>query len=239
MNDQISREAKAAAAKAYQNAETPLTLAEVEEAMTRRLETINTEFAKGFDMIKQYPRSVTFFGSARFAEGDKHYDQARELGKRVASELGYAVTTGGGPGIMEAGSRGAFEAQGDSIGFTIKLPMEQVTNPYLSDYREFRFFFTRKVLLSFSAEAYVYFPGGFGTLDEFFEIVTLVQTRKIPKVPIILMGADYWQPLDAFVKKVLLDEHSAIDPEDCALYTITDSIDEALEIIRQAPLRRE
>jgi uncharacterized protein (TIGR00730 family) len=239
MNDKADIHQKTQAAKAYQWAQAPLTIAEIENATEHRLELINTEFAKGFDMVKKYPRSVTFFGSARCAEGDKHYDDARALGFRIASELGYAVTTGGGPGIMEAGSRGAFEAKGDSIAFTIKLPMEQVINSYLSDYREFRFFFTRKVLLAFSAEAYVFFPGGFGTLDEFFEILTLVQTRKIPQVPIILMGTDYWNPLDAYIEKVLLTEHAAIDAADRGLYCITDSLDEALEVIRKAPMRRE
>ena len=137
---------------------------------------------------------------------------------------------------MEAGNRGAHEAGGKSLGLDIQLPHEQNANPYTTDSVSFYYFFSRKVCLSFSAEAYVFFPGGFGTLDEFFEILTLVQTGKITPVPIILFGKSYWKHIDKVIKKLLLKK-KLIDPQDPKLYTITDSIDEAVEIIKQAPIR--
>lgn len=213
-----------------------LNLEKINENMTERLGTIEKEFAAGFDFIKTNSRSVTIFGSARTLETEKDYIVARELGCRIAKELDYTVITGGGPGIMEAGNRGAHEAGGDSVGMTIELPMEQVTNPYLTDHMDFKYFFSRKVCMSFSAEAYVYFPGGFGTLDEFFEILTLIQTEKIEPTPIILFGKKYWNGVDKMIKKFLL-KGEKIDPEDINLYTITDDIDEALEIIKNAPIR--
>jgi uncharacterized protein (TIGR00730 family) len=139
---------------------------------------------------------------------------------------------------MEAGNRGAHEAGGESLGLTIKLPMEQVTNPFLTEHLDFNYFFSRKVCMTFSAEAFVYFPGGFGTLDELFEILTLVQTGKIPKTPIILFGKKFWKNLDKFIKKNLLKSEK-IDKVDLNLYTITDDINEVLEIIKNAPLRNE
>jgi uncharacterized protein (TIGR00730 family) len=211
-------------------------LEKINEAINNRLHLINKEFTDGFDFVKKHSRSVTIFGSARTLENEKDYIKARELGYRISKDLGYAVITGGGPGIMEAGNRGAHEAGGDSLGLTIKLPMEQVTNPYLSEHLDFKYFFARKVCMSFSAEAYVYFPGGFGTLDEFFEILTLIQTEKVEPTPIILFGKKYWQGLDKFIKKHLL-KGEKIDKKDVDLYTITDDIDEALEIIKKAPVR--
>jgi uncharacterized protein (TIGR00730 family) len=213
-----------------------LNLEKINEAMNNRLNVIGKEFTDGFDFIKESSKSVTIFGSARTLPDEKDYIVARKLGYRIADELGYAVITGGGPGIMEAGNRGAKEAGGKSMGMTIKLPMEQVTNPYLTDHMDFKYFFSRKVTMSFSAEAYVYFPGGFGTLDEFFEILTLVQTNKIEPTPIILFGKKYWKGVDKLIKKFLLSAEK-IDADDVNLYTITDSIDEALEIIKNAPVR--
>ncbi len=239
MKDNPKRLQIAQFGKAYNSAQPPLTVEEIEKAIAHRLEIINTEFAKGFDLIKKYRRSVSFFGSARFDETSEYYLKAQSLAHRIVTELGYTIVTGGGPGIMEGASRGAYEARGNSIGFTIKLPNEQSINTFLTDYREFRFFFTRKVMLSFSAEAYIFFPGGFGTLDEFFEIVTLVQTRKIPPVPIIVVGKDFWEPLDTFIKQNLLERHATIDPEDRSIYRICDNEDEAFSIIKNAPLRRE
>ena len=142
---------------------------------------------------------------------------------------------------MEAANRGAIDSnkKEHSLGICIKLPNEQITNPYITDSINFKFFFTRKVILTFSAEAYIYFPGGFGTLDEFFEIVTLIQTNKIERVPIVLVGNEYWKPLDEFIKKMLCDKYSTINKEDMDLYTITEDEDEILEIVKKAPLRRE
>lgn len=214
----------------------PLTLKELNEEVENRLEKITEEFTKGFDFIKNCESSVTFFGSARTEEGDEDYEKCREIAKRIAEELKYSVVTGGGPGIMEAANRGAYEAGGRSIGFTINLPMEQVTNKYLTDHLGFHYFFSRKVCLSYSAEAFVYFPGGFGTYDELFELMTLVQTKKIEKVPIILVGKDYWTEFISYLKTNLLDEKK-IDEEDLNLMTITDDIDEVIEIIKNAPKR--
>lgn len=216
----------------------PLSREAIEKTTNERVNDIEEEFRRGFAFIQKHPRSVTFWGSARFKEGNEHYEQARRLGKRIVEELDYSVVTGGGPGIMEAGNRGAYEGGGKSLGLTIKLPMEQRTNAYVTDSCDFYYFFSRKVTLAFAAEAYLYFPGGFGTLDELFEILTLVQTGKIEgKIPIILIGSDYWKPLDAFIRKELLKDHSAISPEDLNLYTITDDEDEIMEIIKNAPIR--
>jgi uncharacterized protein (TIGR00730 family) len=215
-----------------------LTLEKLNEQINSRIDRIQQEFSNGFDFVKKCSKSITVFGSARTLPDEYDYKMARELGYRVAKELDYAVITGGGPGVMEAANRGAHEAGGKSLGLTIKLPMEQVTNPYLTDHLDFDYFFSRKVSMSFSAETYVYFPGGYGTLDELFEILTLVQTEKIEPTPIILFGKKYWKNLDKFIKKNLLKgDFAKIDEKDLDLYTITDSIDEALEIIKNAPIR--
>lgn len=214
----------------------PLTRAEMHEAAHKRVSVITKELSSGFEFLEDYPRSVTFFGSARFAPDHVYYQKALSLGKRVASDLGYTVFTGGGPGIMEAANRGAFEAHGSSVGITIELPHEQITNSFLTDHISLYYFFTRKVCLSFSAEAYIFFPGGFGTLDEFFEIICLVQTRKIQSIPIILVGETFWRPLETFMKEQLL-ALGTIDAEDLDLYTITDDEDKIIETIRKVPVR--
>jgi uncharacterized protein (TIGR00730 family) len=214
----------------------PMTLLEISESAQKRVALISEEFSDGFDFINNYPRSVTFFGSARTKEDSPYYTKARELAGRIVKELHYSVLTGGGPGIMEAANRGAFEAGGNSLGLTIELPREQIANKYLTDSEDFHYFFSRKVCLSFSAEAYLFFPGGFGTLDEFLEILTLVQTAKIPRAPIILVGKDYWEPLQNFFKEVLL-EHKTVDDEEMYFYTITDDDDLILKLIKEAPVR--
>lgn len=219
--------------------EPPMTIQKVEELIKKRIATINQEFVSGFELVKNYPRSVTFFGSSRFLEDNEYYKQANELSRRIVNDLNYAVVSGGGTGIMEAANKGAFEAGGDSLGLIIKLPAEFKSNQYLTDFREFNFFFSRKVMLSFSAETYIFFPGGFGTMDELFEIITLVQTKKIPKVPIVLAGKKYWEKVDQFIKETLFKEINAIDEEDMNIYKITDSEDEIIDIIKNAPLRKE
>lgn len=213
----------------------PLTLPELEEQIKKRVNNISSEFLAGFSLIKTTPKTVSFFGSARTLSSESDYQNAHKLAQEVA-RLGYAVVTGGGPGIMEAANKGAFEIDGNSLGLTIKLPSEQVTNPYINKSIEFKYFFTRKVTLTYAAEAYVYFPGGFGTMDELFEILTLVQTNKIQKVPIILFGSYFWEPLESFIKKYLL-ENGKINEDDLKLFIITDSIEEALKIIKEAPIR--
>ena len=214
----------------------PLTLHEVDEQITKRVTRIDHEFKEGFEFLKYQPKSVSIFGSTRFTENNHHYEQARSLAGKFA-KLGYTVVTGGGPGVMEAANRGAFENGGKSLGITIELPHAQVKNPYLTDYEDFYYFFTRKVMLSFSAEAYIFFPGGYGTLDEFFEIITLVQTNKIEPVPVICMGTDYWNELHNFIKTNIFEKHDSIEKADMDLYTITDDEDLVIDIVKKVPIR--
>lgn len=202
-----------------------------------RVCVVNEELRQGMDFMVRYPLSVTIFGSARLAPDHEYYQKAARISRRIVEELSYAVATGGGPGIMEGGNKGAFEAKGNSLGLTIKLPMEQSLNPYMTDHADFYFFFTRKVSLAYSAEAYLFFPGGFGTIDEMSEILTLVQTNKIAKVPIILVGEAFWKPLDAWFKSIMEDEYKTIGAGDRDLYIITDDEDLILETIKKAPIR--
>lgn len=208
----------------------------VHAARNDRASRIANEFDRGLRFIKRYPKSVTVYGSARFPATNPHYKDAYNLAFKL-SKLGYAVVTGGGPGIMEAANKGAKEAGGHSIGLNIELPHEQVINPYVTDSLSFYYFFSRKTTLSFSSEAYIFYPGGFGTLDEFFEIVTLVQTRKVRIVPIILVGVDFWKPLQSFIEDQCLVRHGALNRRDLSLYIITDKHDEILDIITNAPVR--
>ncbi len=204
-----------------------------------RVFRIMAEFVDGFQFLADIKRAVTFFGSARFEESNRWYKTARELGKMLAKTK-YSVITGGGPGIMEAGNRGASEGGGESIGINIQLPYEQRVNDYVKKGHGFYYFFTRKVMLAYSAQAYVFFPGGYGTLDELLEILTLVQTKKIhDNVPIILVGKDFWGDLNDWMKKKLLDQYDTIDAEDLKLYTIVDSAKEAFEIIKKSKPREE
>ncbi|MEK7116735.1 MAG: TIGR00730 family Rossman fold protein [Patescibacteria group bacterium] len=219
-----------------ENETKPLTLLEISESAKKRVTLISKEFTDGFEFIKNYPRSVTFFGSARTKGGEYYYEKARKLAGRIVEELRYSVVTGGGPGIMRAANRGAYEAGGNSIGLTIDLPSEQSVNEYLTDKIGFHYFFSRKVCLSFSAEAYIFFPGGFGTLDEFVEILTLMQTNKVPRAPIILIGKNHWQPLEEFFKNILLKD-GLINSDDISIYTITDDEEAVLEIIKNAQIR--
>ncbi len=205
-------------------------------AENARASRIAREFDDGLKFIRKYKKSVTVYGSARFTEDNPHYIDARALGARLA-KLGYAVVTGGGPGIMEAANRGAKEAGGDSIGLNIELPSEQILNPYTTDALSFYYFFSRKTTMSFSCETYIFYPGGFGTLDEFFEIVTLIQTKKIRPTPIVLIGKDFWEPLNAYIKKQMIEVHATINKDDLDLYTITDDHAEVERIVLAAPIR--
>jgi uncharacterized protein (TIGR00730 family) len=201
-----------------------------------QLNEIMKEFRVGFEELKKHTKSVTILGSTRLTPASSHYKQAQELGYRIAKELGYAVVTGGGPGIMSAANLGAKEANGASIGLTIHLPHGQLTNPYTTTVIDFDYFFVRKTILTFSAEAFVFFPGGYGTLDEFFDIITLVQTKKIPKVPLICIGKDYWNPLKKFMTEHMLEKHHAINADDLDLFTITDNLNTVLDTIKAAPV---
>lgn len=203
---------------------------------------LNEEFRQGFDVVKKNKdgnKSVTFWGSARLPVDNEYYQKALRLSRRLAGELKCMIATGGGPGIMEAGNRGAYEMGQPSLGLTIKLPTEQHTNQYVTEEIPFYFFFTRKVLMAYSAEAYLYFPGGYGTLDELFEILTLVQTGKISKLPIILVGSDFWKPLDDFIRQTLLEKDGTISKEDLDLYQILDDEDQIVEIVKNAPMRND
>jgi uncharacterized protein (TIGR00730 family) len=201
---------------------------------------IDAEFRRGFGLMEKYPQSVTIFGSARLAPETDIAKKVEVLAKKIA-DMDYAVVTGGGYGIMGAANKGAAEAEkGASIGINIELPFEQQLNNYVDEGLDFHHFYSRKVTLAYSAEAYIYCPGGFGTLDEFFEILTLKQTGKIPQVPIILYGKDFWEPLVEYFKEVLLRPGlETISESDLNLYTITDDDEEILQIIKDAEVRTD
>jgi uncharacterized protein (TIGR00730 family) len=204
-------------------------LAEFTHGDPWRVLRIMGEYVHGFDALAEVGAAVTVFGSARVPEGDPMYRAARELGGRLA-RAGFAVITGGGPGIMEAANRGALEAGGLSIGCNIELPREQGINPYVDVAVNFRYFFCRKTMFVKYAEGFVLFPGGFGTLDELFEALTLIQTGKVRRFPVVLFGAAYWRGLVEWLRERVLGE-GKIDPEDTALWTVTDSPEEACALI--------
>lgn len=208
-----------------------------EEDATWRVFRIMAEFVDGFEFLYPLRREVTFFGSARFPENNKWYKEARKLGRMLA-EHEFTVITGGGPGIMEAGNRGAYEGGGHSIGLDIELPEEQRRNAYVKKGIGFHYFFIRKVMLSASAQAYVFFPGGYGTLDEFFEMVTLIQTRKMEPVPIVCVGKDYWGKLDSWMSADLTETYETISPEDTNLYKIVDTAEEAFALLKDSKERK-
>ena len=187
------------------------------------------EFVRGFESLKGLGRCVTVFGSARFEEDHRYYDLARNLGGELA-KAGFAVMTGGGPGVMEAANRGAQEAGGVSVGCDIQLPQEQEPNPYLDRFVEFEYFFVRKVMLVKYSQAFVVMPGGLGTMDEVFETATLIQTGKIERFPIIVMGSEFWEPIRNFTTGSMLRE-GTVSESDREFFTMTDSVDEALAAI--------
>ena len=186
------------------------------------------EFIKGFRALHFVGPCVTVFGSARFKEDHIYYKQAREIGKRIAN-LGLVTMTGGGPGIMEAANRGAFEAGGKSVGCNIQLPFEQTPNPYVQTSITFSFFFIRKVLLVKYSYAFIIMPGGFGTQDEFFETLTLAQTKVINNFPIVVMGRSYYQPFQHWMDHMI--QAGTISAEDKKFVLFTDSVEEAINHI--------
>ena len=194
-----------------------------------RLFRIIGDFVDGFEVMPEFIPAVTFYGSARVKEGNKYYEAARELAKKLVAK-GFSIITGGGPGIMEAGNRGAKEAGGRSVGLNITLPMEQVPNPYATVTLNFRYFFARKVMFNKYATAYVLFPGGYGTLDEMTETLVLIQTKKLKPFPVILYGSEYWNGLVQWIKDVLLP-NGFISPEDFSLFQVVDDLDEIVQII--------
>ncbi|MBQ3271478.1 TIGR00730 family Rossman fold protein [Candidatus Saccharibacteria bacterium] len=187
------------------------------------------DLAQGLNLLRTIPQGVTVFGSARVREGDKFYDKARELGAEMAKN-GHAITTGGGPGIMEAANRGAYEYGGRSVGLNITLEHEQFANQYLTDVLEFKYFFARKVMLCMASKVFVYFPGGFGTFDELSEILCLMQENKMPRMPLFLFGKSYWRGLDRFIRGRVVKE-KYINLADTHIYKVTDDIQ---EIVRAA-----
>jgi uncharacterized protein (TIGR00730 family) len=191
---------------------------------------ILSEFVDGFDAMADVGPAVSVFGSARTHRNHRYYAMARDLGRRLA-EAGYSVITGGGPGIMEAANRGCQEGGQLSIGCNIELPREQGLNPYVDLGIEFRYFFARKVMFVKYADAFVIFPGGYGTLDELFEALTLIQTHKVQDFPVILMGSEYWTGMIDWIRSTLLAE-AAINQEDVDLLRLTDDIGEAVRIIQ-------
>ncbi len=195
-----------------------------------RVFRIMSEFVSGFELLRNHGLAVTFWGSARLEPGDKYYKMAEELAARLAKK-GFSVISGGGPGIMEASNVGAFKVGGKSVGLNIQLPFEQKLNPYTTESLNFDFFFSRKVMLTFASEAYIYFPGGFGTLDEFFEIITLIQTKKIERIPVIMIGSDFWNPLLQWFEKDLIKKFKTISKEDMELFKVFDDIKEAEKYI--------
>lgn len=200
------------------------------KASQKKMMQSDEEFNRAFEILNRHPKRVTVFGSARDVEENKFYrEQAYELGQKLVAK-GYSVVTGGGNGIMGAANHGAYDAGGGSIGFNIKLPHEQFPNPYTTDELAFKHFFTRKVALAFFAQAYIYFPGGFGTMDELFEVITLTQTGKMPRLRIILIGSDFWGGLAKFVEEKMLPMR-VISEGDQQLFYITDDIDEAVNLI--------
>jgi uncharacterized protein (TIGR00730 family) len=200
------------------------------DAAEGRLDGVVEEFDKAFDVIGKYDKTVTIFGSARKPQEDGVAWNAYEVARRLATE-GYAVVTGGGYGVMEAANRGAYDAGGNSIGLNILLPQEQALNNYTTASFQFQHFFGRKVAMTLDASAYIYFAGGFGTLDELFEVLALEETNKIARAPVILVGADFWGPIDDVIRSVLQERFGTITEEDRQLYKIVDDHDDIVRII--------
>lgn len=204
----------------------------MEEART--LLRVAWDFFRGFRVLHFVGPCVTVFGSARTKEMNPHYQLARKMGAAIA-ELGFTVMTGGGPGIMEAANRGAKEAGGRSVGCNIELPVEQAPNPYLDRFVTLRYFFVRKTMLAKYSYAFVVMPGGFGTLDEMFEALTLIQTGKLENFPVILMGADYWHEQVLMLQKMA--KAGSVSPGDLQLFHITDSVDEAVNFLLEKAIK--
>lgn len=234
MNEDKKYEYKEVTAEDIRNGGITLNAIDGEEA---KLCMIQDEFRAGMDVVKDLPPSATFYGSARLKEDHPEYIKAYKLAYRIAKELGFVIITGGGPGIMEAANKGAKEGGVESIGLTIRLPHEQDTNPYVTKEASFNFFFTRQVCMSYTTEACVFCAGGFGTLNELFEVLTILQTKKVGKFPVILYGVEFWTPLKQIIKDFLRDKYELIDEDDQDIFVITDNEDEVLEIIKKTNKR--
>jgi len=205
---------------------------DVEEEDEKRVARIDAEIDKGFDALRDVEDGVSIFGSARVGEDHRWYELCRDTAACLSRE-GFTVITGGGPGLMEAANRGAADADGLSVGLTIELPHEQVTNDYVNRQVDFHYFFARKLMFVRYARAFVCFPGGFGTLDELFESLTLIQTHRIKLFPTILVDSEFWEPLLDWVDD-RLDDGGLISPEDMDLLVTADTTEEVCGFVRQA-----
>lgn len=201
-----------------------------------RIFRVMSEFVAGFQFLSTSSNEITFWGSARLKPESPWYKEAVKL-SGMLSKKGFTIITGGGGGIMEAGNKGAYDAGGESIGLNIELPFEQNINPYVTRSQTFHYFFTRKVMMAASAQAYVFFPGGFGTLDEFFEIVTLIQTKKMQHTPIVCVGHAFWDGLFEWSASVQRDEFETISPDDLKLIQVVDTAEEAFKIVSRSKER--
>ncbi|MGQ0632298.1 MAG: TIGR00730 family Rossman fold protein [Sporichthyaceae bacterium] len=201
-----------------------------------RVLRIQAEFVEGFGLLAELGPGITVFGSARTPPDHPEYELARQLGFKLA-KAGYAVITGGGPGVMEAANKGCVEAEGTSVGLGIELPFEQGLNSYVDMGIDFRYFFVRKTMFLKYAQGFVFMPGGFGTLDELFEALVLVQTGKVTRFPVVLMGSDYWSGLLDWVSTTMV-EAGKISPQDLDLIEITDDVDRVVAIMKDADERR-
>lgn len=198
---------------------------------------IQEEFREGIDSVKNLGPSVTFYGSARLKPDHPEYIKAHDLAYRIGKELGYAIISGGGAGIMEAANKGGHDAGVESIGMTIRLPREQATNPYVTKEVPFHFFFARQVSMQYTTEACVYCAGGTGTMYEFFEMLTHLQTGKIGLIPIILYGVEFWTPIKKLLEEQFVEKYKTISAADLERFIITDDVDQILEVIRISKMR--
>ncbi len=215
------------------DADLPPTKEDFRETSQWRIFRIMAEFVEGFQFVADTKKSVTVLGGSAISEDNINYQNALNLGKMLSRE-GFAVVTGGGPGIMEAANRGAYEEGGESIGINIHLKEGERANRYMKRSIGFHYFFTRKVMLSYASSGYVFFPGGFGTLDEFFEIITLIQTKKIPlNGPVIAIGREYWDPLFKWMRNELCYNYKTIKGENLDIFRLVDTPEEAMEIIKK------
>lgn len=198
---------------------------------------IQEEFREGIDTVKDLGPSVTFYGSARLKPDHPDYINAYNLSYRIAKELGYVIISGGGGGIMEAANKGAFDAGVESVGLTIRLPKEQNTNQYVTKEVPFHFFFARQVSMQYTTEAVIYCAGGTGTMYEFFEMLTHLQTGKVGPIPVILFGTEFWNPIKKLLEESMVEKYKTISPADLERFIVTDDVDKILEIVRTSKIR--